>query len=120
MAVAGQQATRGGLPGRTLGAAAAASLAVVVYSYVQHQRTKVKAWKSMAALVSALSMGNLRSADTAEQSTGEADERERRLDADADHFVLGPQGTVPGEPGRSTARLDRVFLQQLRAVARII
>ncbi|KAJ1733268.1 ATP-binding cassette long-chain fatty acid transporter pxa1 [Coemansia biformis] len=122
MAAASQRGAHAGLPGRTLGAAAAASLAVVVYSYVQHQRTTAKAWKSMVALVSALSMGsmrNLRSAYTAEPWT-EADERERRLDADARHFAPEPPGALLGEAGRGAARLDRVFLHQLRAVGRII
>ncbi|KAJ2766113.1 ATP-binding cassette long-chain fatty acid transporter pxa1, partial [Coemansia nantahalensis] len=119
MAAVSKPVARAGLSGRALGATAAVSLAVVVYSYVQHQRTTVKAWKSMAALVSAISMGNLRSAYTAPQWT-EADERERRLDADAQHFAQGPPGATAGETGRGGARLDRVFLQQLRAVGRII
>ncbi|KAJ2821839.1 ATP-binding cassette long-chain fatty acid transporter pxa1, partial [Coemansia erecta] len=113
---------RAGLPARSLGAAAVASLVVVVYSYIQHRKTAAKAKKSMAALataVSSASMRNLRAANTYTAGQWiEDDERERRFDADAPYFKSGPSGLDVGSGKR--AKLDRVFLRQLRALARII
>ncbi|KAJ2476618.1 ATP-binding cassette long-chain fatty acid transporter pxa1 [Coemansia sp. RSA 2131] len=107
---------RAGLPGRSLGAAAVISLVVVVYSYRQHRKTAAKAKKSMAALATAISsasMRNLRSSNTYTAGQWiEGDERERRARATG-----GPSGL---DADGKRARLDRVFLQQLRALARII
>ncbi|KAJ2162212.1 ATP-binding cassette long-chain fatty acid transporter pxa1 [Coemansia sp. RSA 552] len=127
MPAVNSKATRAGLPGRSLGAAALVSLAVLVYSYTQHRKTAEKAKRSMAAMAAALSsvsMRNLRgsSAYGAGPWT-EADERERRLDADAPYFTLTPEerGLVSEQKRRAaTGHLDRVFLQQLRALRRII
>ncbi|KAJ2326927.1 hypothetical protein IWW51_002027, partial [Coemansia sp. RSA 2702] len=55
MPAVNSKAAAGGLGGRTLGAAAAVSLAVVAYSYAQHRRTAAKARKSMAALAAGAS-----------------------------------------------------------------
>ncbi|KAJ2083194.1 ATP-binding cassette long-chain fatty acid transporter pxa1 [Coemansia sp. RSA 988] len=107
-----------GLPGRALGAAAAVSLALVAYSYTQHQQTAEKAKRSMAALATALSTVSMRNLRGGAYSSGqwtEADERERKFDADAPYFEAETEG------GRRTAgRLDGTFLRQLRGVLRII
>ncbi|KAJ2908658.1 ATP-binding cassette long-chain fatty acid transporter pxa1, partial [Coemansia aciculifera] len=113
-----------GLPVRSLGAAAVASLAVVVFSYLQHRRTAEKARKSMAlaSVLSAVSMRSMRGGQWAEE-----DEREQRFDRDAPYFPVGlaskdaaaqQKTSDNGKP--SAGKLDRVFLQQLRALARIL
>ncbi|KAJ2484203.1 ATP-binding cassette long-chain fatty acid transporter pxa1 [Coemansia sp. RSA 2320] len=117
-----------GLPVRSLGAAALASLVVVVYSYVQHRRTSDKAKRSMAlsAALSSASMRSLRGASgggayAAGQWT-EGDERERKFDQDAPYFPASPatKDAVPGSAKPGGGKLDRAFLQQLRALTRII
>ncbi|KAJ2397114.1 ATP-binding cassette long-chain fatty acid transporter pxa1 [Coemansia sp. RSA 2603] len=137
--------TGGGLPLRTLGSAALLSLAVVAYSYTQHRRTAEKAKKSMlnaSDAVSGTSMGNLRGAAAASSYTAaqwtEADERERRFDRDAEYFSPGLIDKTAAQPGDAaeaseanaqqrrkhsggvSAKLDRAFLQQLRALRRIL
>ncbi|KAJ2506284.1 ATP-binding cassette long-chain fatty acid transporter pxa1, partial [Coemansia sp. RSA 2052] len=111
-----------GLPTRSLGAAAAASLAVVVYSYLQHRRAAEKARKSMAlaSALSAVSMRSLRGGQWASD-----DEREQRFDRDAPHFPVSLAGKASGARtagnGKPSAgKLDRAFLQQLRALVRIL
>ncbi|KAJ1742803.1 ATP-binding cassette long-chain fatty acid transporter pxa1 [Coemansia sp. RSA 989] len=115
------KAARVGLAGRSLGAAGMLSLILVVYSYVQHRKAAAKARKSMAALAAALSTASMRNLHSANTYTAdrwiEADERERRFDADAPHFKCGPMG-VAADGKR--AKLDREFLRQLRAIRRIV
>ncbi|KAJ2556522.1 ATP-binding cassette long-chain fatty acid transporter pxa1 [Coemansia sp. RSA 1933] len=121
------------MPLRSLKTAAVVSLVVVVYSYIQHKRTAEKARKSMStvAALSTVSMANLRGANAygAGQWT-EADEREQRFDKDAPYFpasLIDKEATAmaPGKgdnKGSSSAsgKLDKAFLLQLRALARII
>ncbi|KAJ2726039.1 ATP-binding cassette long-chain fatty acid transporter pxa1 [Coemansia sp. Benny D115] len=131
-------ATAAGLPVRSLGSAALLSLFVVIYSYTQHRQTAEKAKKSMLNAAAALSSASMRSirgfgaASAAGYNSGqwtEADERERRFDKDAKHFPVAvaaaaAQATSSRKPGAAAAaagnKLDRVFLQQLRALRRII
>ncbi|KAJ2733375.1 ATP-binding cassette long-chain fatty acid transporter pxa1 [Coemansia sp. BCRC 34962] len=128
-------AAAGLLPVRSLSAAAAGSLALVVYSYLQHRKAAEKARKSLA-LASALSSVSMRSLHGAKagaygsagQWADERDGREQRFDKDAPYFPVGlaAKGALaqarahdgPGNPG--SGKLDRVFLQQLRALARIL
>ncbi|KAJ2864947.1 ATP-binding cassette long-chain fatty acid transporter pxa1, partial [Coemansia erecta] len=120
------------MPLRSLKTAAIVSLAVVVYSYIQHKRTAEKARKSMSTIgaLSTASMTNLRGANAygAGQWT-EVDEREQRFDKDAAFFpaslidkestaASSGKGKKDNSPG--PGKLDRVFLLQLRALARII
>ncbi|KAJ1666828.1 ATP-binding cassette long-chain fatty acid transporter pxa1 [Coemansia sp. RSA 1813] len=120
-------------PLQSLKTAAVVSLAVVVYSYIQHKRTAEKARKSMStiAALSTASMANLRGANAygAGQWT-EADEREQRFDKDAAFFpasLIDKEATATTSSAKDkkdnssgSGKLDKVFLLQLRALARII
>ncbi|KAJ2057551.1 ATP-binding cassette long-chain fatty acid transporter pxa1 [Coemansia sp. S2] len=119
-----------GLPVRSLSAAAVASLALVVYSYLQHRRAAEKTKKSLAlaAALSSASMRSLHGGKAGAYSAGqwaEGDEREQRFDKDAPYFPVsltdkGALAQAPGAGKPSAGKLDRAFLQQLRALARIL
>ncbi|KAJ2521676.1 ATP-binding cassette long-chain fatty acid transporter pxa1, partial [Coemansia sp. RSA 2049] len=133
------------MPMRSLKTAAIVSLVVVVYSYIQHKRTAEKARKSMSAIgaLSTASMANMRGTANGYGAPGgqwtEADdERERRFDSDAAFFppslidkeasasASAPSGGSERERGRKrggtsgSGKLDKAFLLQLRALARIM
>ncbi|KAJ2524036.1 ATP-binding cassette long-chain fatty acid transporter pxa1 [Coemansia sp. RSA 2049] len=133
------------MPMRSLKTAAIVSLVVVVYSYIQHKRTAEKARKSMSAIgaLSTASMANMRGTANAYGAPGgqwtEADdERERRFDSDAalfppsliDKEAAASASASSGGPERERGRkrsgasgsgkLDKAFLLQLRALARIM
>ncbi|KAJ2744638.1 ATP-binding cassette long-chain fatty acid transporter pxa1 [Coemansia sp. BCRC 34301] len=113
-------ASAAGLPVRSLSAAAVASLALVVFSYLQHRRTAEKARKSMAlaSVLSAVSMRSIRGGQWVEE-----DEREQRFDRDAPFFpvsLISKDYKVADSSKPSAGKLDQAFLQQLRALARIL
>ncbi|KAJ2417037.1 ATP-binding cassette long-chain fatty acid transporter pxa1 [Coemansia sp. IMI 209128] len=125
-------AAAAGLPVRSLSAAAVGSLALVVYSYLQHRKAAEKARTSLAlaTALSSVSMRSLHGGKAGAYSAGqwaEGDEREQRFDRDAPYFPVGladrgaqAQARAHGSGKPSSGKLDRAFLQQLRALARIL
>lgn len=116
-----------GLPTRSLSTAAIVSLAVVVYSYIQHRRTAEKTRASMARAnaLSTLSMRNLRSGAYGllnPNSTVEYNEQEERFDRDAVFFPVDGSSSTKHSKASSggTGKLDATFFRQLRALRRII